>query len=315
MQNFTWGAAALGLAGLLALPAGAQMSANPPEVGAGIAALGDRMGPEIVKAVQELYDPLHAAASTEGVTVTSDIAYGAGERQKLGLYVPDGLAPDARPPILIFAHGGGFVRGDKSALAHLGTYFARKGVVTALVNYGFAPQSTFPAGGEDLGLAVRWLRDNAGQHPGNTDAIFVGGNSAGATHAATYGFVTGAGTAGDGVRGLVLISTPTADAENLGPQDKVYYGEDASKYPEMSIIRRVGDRALPVFVGLAENEPPSIQQQNARLIEALFVRDGRLPVIETALGHNHYSIVEQFGTADEGLGPDILQFIARNTPD
>jgi hypothetical protein len=300
-----------GLMGL-APPAYAQMSANPPEIAAGVRAFGDRLGPDVVKGVTDLYRPLHVAASQDGVTVKKDIAYGSGERQKLDLYIPSNLAADTNAPILVFAHGGGFVRGDKSGVGYFGTYFAQHGIVTALINYGFARQASFPAGGEDVGKAVAWLREHPEAHPGNVGAIFVSGNSAGATHAATYGFVTSAGKPDDGVRGLILISIPTADSGNLAPQDKVYYGDDVSKYPAMSIIRRVGDRKLPIYIAVAENDMPSIQRQNVRLIDALFSRDGRLPNYVTALRHNHISIIEHFGTADESLGPGILEFIRAN---
>ncbi|MCY1664599.1 alpha/beta hydrolase [Rhizobium sp. SL86] len=289
----------------------AQMSANPPEIAEGVRAFGDKLGPDVVKGITTLYRPLHEAASKGGVTVSKDIAYGSGERQKLDLYVPS-TTNGAKMPILVFAHGGGFVRGDKQDVAHVGYYFAQHGIVTALMNYGFAPQARFPAGGEDMGKAVAWLRNNPSAHSGDTRSIFVSGNSAGATHAATYGFLTSVVNTHDGARGLILISIPTADAEDLGPQDKVYYGEEASQYPQMSIIRHIGDRTLPVFIAVAEYDMPSIQRQNKRLIDALFNRDGRLPNYKTALGHNHISIIEHFGTADESLGPDILEFIRQN---
>jgi acetyl esterase len=308
------------LYGVLAIMAGvtasalahAQMSANPPEIAEGVRAFDDRLGPDVVKGVTTLYRPLHEAASKEGVTVRTDIAYGSGERQKLDLYLPSNAASDTKLPILVFAHGGGFVRGDKKDVAHFGYYFAQHGIVTVLINYGFAPQARFPAGGEDVGKAVAWLRNNASLHSGDPRSIFVSGNSAGATHAATYGFITSAKAPDDGVRGLILMSIPTADAENIGPQDKVYYGDDATQYPEMSIIRHIADRKLPVFMAVAENDMPSIQRQNKRLVDALFDRDGKLPNFKTALGHNHISLIEHFGTADESLGPDILEFIREN---
>ena len=180
------------------------------------------------------------------------------------------------------------------------------------MNYDFAPHAKFPSGGKDIGKAVAWLKGHPEAHPGNTASIFVSGNSAGATHAATFGFITSAGKIDDGVRGLILISIPTADSEDLAPQDKVYYGDDVSAYPKMSIIRHIGDRKLPIFLAVAENDMPSIQKQNKRLVDALFSRDGKLPNYKTALGHNHISIIEHFGTPDESLGPDILQFIHEN---
>ncbi len=72
----------------------------------------------------------------------------------------------------------------------------------------------------------------------------------------------------------------------------------------MSIIGRVPDRKLPIFIAVAEYDMPQIQRQNKRLIDALFARDGKLPNVKTALGHNHISIIEHFGTPDESLVPN-----------
>ncbi len=110
----------------------------------------------MVKGVTELYQPLHQAAPKDGVTVVKDMAYCDGERQRLDLYIPQKLPANGKPPIIVFAHGGGFVRGDKADVAHFGYYFARQGIVTVLIDYGFAPKAKFPAG------ARIWARPSSG---------------------------------------------------------------------------------------------------------------------------------------------------------
>src|SRR3954447_20047700 len=57
------------------------------------------------------YAPLLAQAPKAGVTVEADLAYGEHPRQRLDVY----RAQYKRPtPVVIFAHGGAFVRGNKS---------------------------------------------------------------------------------------------------------------------------------------------------------------------------------------------------------
>ena len=49
-------------------------------------------------------------------------------------------------PVLVCLHGGGFIRGDKAALANAGWYFARQGFVTVLPKTAWRPTAAGPAG-------------------------------------------------------------------------------------------------------------------------------------------------------------------------
>src|SRR5262245_24493036 len=60
--------------------------------------------------VLRAYGPALKLAPKNGVAVTRDIAYGPHPRQILDLFVPAGAADQ---PVVLFVHGGVFVRGDK----------------------------------------------------------------------------------------------------------------------------------------------------------------------------------------------------------
>ena len=290
--------------------AAAQMSANPPDVGERIRALGNQLTPEVVAATNQIYAPLLKEAPKDGVVVTKDQPYGTDERQRLDVYQPE-KKPAVPTPILVFVHGGGFVRGDKREFENVGDYFARRGVLAITINYRFAPKNRWPSGGEDLAAALRWIRENGLKYGGNGDRVFLMGTSAGAAHVATYVFFENVQLkGGDGVAGAILFSGPTYDTSRLDPQkDNVYYGDDVSKYPAMSVIAHLEGRKIPVFIVVAELDPPSIHYQNRALIDALYDRDKALPAVKLLLGHNHISEISHINTRDESIGPDILEFI------
>jgi acetyl esterase len=290
-----------------------QMSANPPRVAEKIREMGNQLNPDVIRITNELYAPLLAEAPKGGVKVTKDEKYGADERNRLDIYQPE-AKPPVPAPILVFVHGGGFVRGDKGEFGNLGTYFARRGILTITTNYRFAPKNMWPSGAEDLAGVLKWIRQNGDKFGGDINRIFLMGTSAGAAHVSSYVFFEDFQLKeGDGVAGAILFSGPTYDTSQLDLQrDTVYYGKDESKYPAMSAIKHVDGRKIPLFIVIAELDMPSIHYQNRVLIDALYERDKALPTMKLLVGHNHISEVTHFNTKDESIGPDILEFIKVN---
>jgi para-nitrobenzyl esterase len=112
-------------------------------------------------------------------------------------------ATGARLPVMVFAHGGGFVAGSTRGDLFDGSGFARDGVVLVTVNYrlgipGFLHLPGVPdnRGLLDVIAALRWVRDNIAAFGGDPNRVTLFGQSAGAT-------ITGAILAAPEARGLV----------------------------------------------------------------------------------------------------------------
>ncbi len=93
------------------------------------------------------------------------------------LYLPDGVA---RPPLLVYAHGGSFALGTLTAWDGMLRELARaSGVAVLSVDYRLAPEHRFPAGFDDMLAAVRYAA-REGEALGIDPArLAVGGDSAG----------------------------------------------------------------------------------------------------------------------------------------
>ena len=128
------------LLAIVVVPSMAQMSANPPQVAEKIRAMGNMLTPAVIQGTFKLYGPLLAGAPKEGVSVVQDVEYGPADRNRLDIYKSK-TKPISPAPILVFVHGGGFVRGDKKGAANIGAYFARHGVLAITLNYRFAPKT------------------------------------------------------------------------------------------------------------------------------------------------------------------------------
>jgi acetyl esterase/lipase len=178
-----------------------------PEIAEQIAAIGRVIDPVKTGAV---YAPLHDREPYAGVKVTRDIQYGPADRNLLDIFLADGA--NGKQPVLIFVHGGGFVAGNKSTPGspfydNVPLWAARNGLVGVNITYRLAPQAPWPAGAEDVGLAVLWVADNIARYGGDPSRIFLFGHSAGATHAGTYAAMPQFhGGRGIGIAGLILTS-------------------------------------------------------------------------------------------------------------
>ncbi|MEI4271172.1 alpha/beta hydrolase fold domain-containing protein [Klenkia sp. LSe6-5] len=104
------------------------------------------------------------------------------EGTRLRLYVPDRTGS---LPIVVFAHGGGFVAGSVDSVDPLCRDLAdRLGAVVASVDYRLAPEHPCPSAVEDVTDALRWVRDHGAEFGGDPERVCVMGESAGATLAA-----------------------------------------------------------------------------------------------------------------------------------
>ena len=110
------------------------------------------------------------------------------------MFVPAGVA---NIPVVVFVHGGVFVRGDKRLSCEVydngAHWFARQGFIGINIEYRLAPESQWPGGADDLGLVIDWTRANVALHGGDPGSIFAVGHSAGSTHAGTYAYDPAAG--------------------------------------------------------------------------------------------------------------------------
>src|SRR5919107_5440148 len=93
------------------------------------------------------------------------------------LYRPDGVE---NPPLLVYAHGGGFMQGSLPSWDHALRELVRQSGVAALsVDYQLSPEAKFPVAYEEMVAVTRLMaREGAGLGIDPT-RLAVGGDSAG----------------------------------------------------------------------------------------------------------------------------------------
>jgi acetyl esterase/lipase len=161
---------------------------------------------------------LNVTVPRRGYRVDRDIAYGAGQRQRLDLYLPARRPPLVLPqppdshfaasgaspgfcrarldsgalgssparcwvsgaPVVVFFYGGAFRAGRKSEYRFAGEAFASAGMIVAVPDYRIYPEARFPDFLKDGAQAVAKVRDIAAVRGGDPERLFVAGHSAGA---------------------------------------------------------------------------------------------------------------------------------------
>jgi len=270
--------------------------------------LGPAMGPEVVARVHAIFDQQQQQLVNQQPALECNIAYGRHERHQLDIYRPVNAENNSRLPVMVFVHGGGFLKGDKGDShwynANVGRLAAQRGCLGVVMNYRLAPEHMWPAGGEDVTSCVKWLKGNIAAYGGDASNLILIGTSAGACHVATWHQLN---PDSEDVKGLVLLSglygiTP------LDERDQLYYG-DANKYSGRMPLPALLNCAIPLFIACTEFDPYRFQQEWAGLMRKRLTAQHRLDRGMLLSGHNHYSIAGHLGTSDTRLADEIMSFI------
>lgn len=285
-------------------------SALPRDVIDQLTALGPEIGPDLIQGSWALVTPFHEKLGYTAPKVVRDLSYGSHERHRLDVHTSDELS-DA--PVLVFAHGGGFVQGDKHVEGtpmydHVGAWAVRHGWTGVTITYRLAPDHTWPAGAEDVAAAVAWVRENIATYGGNPSRIVVAGHSAGAVHVASY--VTGQGGGStEGVKGAALLSG-IYDLSTRGELEHVYFGNGPSE--KVSTLPGLVTSEIPLLFSVAERDPAPFHAQAAGAVSAWLAAHGTVPNVAYVEGHNHISEIGSLGVDEDALGTALARFIDRN---
>jgi acetyl esterase/lipase len=260
------------------------------------------------------YATLQEKEPYQGIKVERDIKYGPAERNLLDVYTPETDA--SAEPVLIFIHGGAFAAGDKHSAGgpfydNIALWAARHGFVGVTMTYRLASQSPWPAGAEDIALAVKWVAANIGSRGGDGSRIYLLGHSAGATHVASYVSHPEFHRVKDGgIKAAIMLSgLYDLTASVLRAPEKAYFGDDFARYAERSSIRGLVATKIPLMIVAAEFDAPVYLRQLG-LVEAAACEGPNGCIRSVVLPrHNHMSEVYSINTADTLLTDQILDFV------
>lgn len=274
--------------------------------------LGNAIDPQIIAQCLEIYGRSLPDPAGVGCRVDRDLSYGAHPRHRLDIF---GGGHSTGRPVLVYVHGGGFVGGDKVLPGtpfydNIGIWAAQQGFVGVTMTHRLAPAAPWPAGAEDVAAALAWLRSNIADYGGSPDAIFIAGQSAGATHVASYLAMGELHDTPRPVAGAIMFSG-IYDVTSLtkGPLEQSYFGPDDSLAERQSALSGLVASELPMLFTVAEFDPPVFQQQAVLLVERWFQAKRSMPRLLFLPRANHMTAALSVGGADRTLAPQIRAFV------
>jgi len=170
----------------------------------------------------------------------------------LTVWSPDGAAPDAPLPVMVWIHGGGFLNGS-SDIYNARWLATRGNIVVVTVNYrlgalGFLAHPALDGDRGNYGLsdqqaALRWVRDNIAGFGGDPTKVTIAGESAGAISVCDHLVAPES----DGLfRAAIMQSGPCQAQAGLTAAERISIDYAAGKGCADPASAQVCLRALPV---------------------------------------------------------------------
>ena len=224
----------------------------------------------------------------------------------LNIFTPE--LGDARLPVIVWIHGGGFFAGCNASPWYAGQHFARDGVILVSINYRLGIEGFLPVddGGVNRGVldwlsALAWVQDNITAFGGDENNVTIAGQSAGGIVCATLLSMPraqGLFRRAISMSGPVEITNTLARSQVLAEQVAADLGVKSTRHDlaAVPVDRLLQAQAALMPAGLSDNASPD----PGALTNAFALRLPLTPVVDDD--------VIPFSPLDgirEGVGSDI----------
>jgi acetyl esterase/lipase len=241
----------------------------------------------------------------------------ADPAHRLDVYAPEG---GKNHPVIIWVHGGSWVRGDKSLAHRKPCAFTRKGFVFVSINYRFVPQVTVPDQAGDVAKAIKHVRDNCEKWGGDPRRIFVMGHSAGAHLSALVctdeKYLKTEGLELGSIRGCIAVDVAAYDiparynqsGDSLRKTLANIFGADQESQKQVSPLHHVArNKSIPPFLVIHIDVNPQKSQSEA-FVKKL-TTEGVSTRMHAAKGRKHKILDEELGMAGDAPTKAVFEFL------
>ncbi len=245
------------------------------------------------------------------------LVYNESVNRKLDLYSPK-KPVQIKSPVLIFVHGGNWRSGKRSYYKFVGRGFAKKGVTTAVIDYGLNDEQQVEAMGAEVSRAVLWVKENISRYGGDPSRIFISGHSSGGHLAA---LVATKDLAAENPRDAIIKGVILIDAFGLDMHQYLLNStknSDTLYYKTFTRDRTIWMAASPVMY-LKKTTPPFLLFVGGNTYPAIIHDSGQFfrklkklresDTLITVEGKKHIPMIAMFSNGRNRHYPEILKFM------
>ncbi|WP_229215131.1 alpha/beta hydrolase [Dyadobacter bucti] len=223
-----------------------------------------------------------SGCSFKRISRSKDIVYQLADQkipeQKLNIFAPKKHAQDKN--VLIFIHGGNWNSGRKSQYNLIGRHWAKKDIVTVIIDYPLSPAANYETMAEASAQAVKWVKENISKYGGNPERIFVSGHSAGGHLAALIStddqYFKNLGIENP-IAGTILIDAAGLDMDGYLQEEKFEKGHtymntftsDPAIWKKATPLYHLHKSMPPMLIYRGGKTYPSISKSNEKFIASL----------------------------------------------
>lgn len=217
--------------------------------------------------------------------------YGKSEMQLLDIYAS---ARAERTPVLVFLHGGAWLRGSRLDVAYPAPNITGRGAAFLAVDFNNVSEVPLPAMIEQCRQAVDWAVRNAASFGGDPDRVYLAGHSSGA-HLASCVLLDN-----PSVKGCLVISGMYDLHAPLLSARSRYVKITPEEAAAASAMRRLGRIRCPVAVAWSVGDSPEFRRQG-QVFAAALQGMGRLASRTETFSANHFEEPRQLERPDSEL--------------
>lgn len=214
--------------------------------------------------------------------------YGKSKMQLLDIFVPEG---GSRVPVLIYLHGGAWLRGSRLDVAYPAPAVTSRGAALVVTDFDNVSEVPLPTMIEQCCEAVDWTARNAASFGGDPDRIYLAGHSSGA-HLASCVLL-----GNTLVKGALLISGMYDLHAPLLSARSNYVKITPEELDAASAMRHLGRIRCPVSVAWSAGDSPEFRRQG-QVFSVALQGMGRLESRNEIFSPNHFDEPRQL--ADPG---------------
>ena len=227
--------------------------------------------------------------------------YGKGPSHTLDCYLP--ANPTAKPPLVVFIHGGYWQALSKHDSAFAAPGCLAQGIAFVAIDYTLAPAATLDEIVAECRAAVDWIVDHADEIGVDPERIVLAGSSAGAHLAAMTAQFSPA------VKGTVLVSGLYELEPLMGTSI------DQALRLEVEVCRRNSPLRLhaghfpPTIICWGEVETDAFKEQSRLFTHYLQHKGVNITAFEVAR-KNHFDVILTLAEPETVLGASLFRLVS-----